>query len=164
MNKSCGRKSCAERYWLCPPFLTVPFLWVPYLFGAGRDAGTTFTVPDSFVVLRQTRRSRPDQGSGRCRPSGCRGRQLRLARPHGQAIGVGSTDQDGSRSSAIALNTSAPRLMPLSKRMVVRSPTASATAGNASRAARPPSSCRPPWFDTITPATPSSTARRASSA
>ena len=44
--------------------------------------------------------------------------------------------------------------MPPSNSTVVRSPTASTTVGRASRAAIAPSSCRPPWLETITPDAP----------
>ena len=46
----------------------------------------------------------------------------------------------------------------------MRPSTASTTSGSASIVAATPSSCRPPWFETTTPAAPCSHARRASSA
>src|SRR6266568_1587795 len=64
---------------------------------------------------------------------------------------------------ARALNTSAPVRTPESSSTGTRPPTASTTAGSASSVAIAPSTCRPPWFDTTSPSTPASSARRASS-
>ena len=65
---------------------------------------------------------------------------------------------------ATARTTSAPRRKPPSTRTSTWSPTASSTSTRAGKAAGTPSSCRPPWLETMIADTPPSTARRASSA
>ena len=63
-----------------------------------------------------------------------------------------------SAPRASATNTSAPERMPLSKSTGTSDPaprTASTTPGSASSAATERSTCRPPWFDTRMPSTPS---------
>ena len=60
--------------------------------------------------------------------------------------------------SASALTTSAPRRMPPSTSTSTLPSTASATSGSASIVASAPSSWRPPWFETTTPAAPWSAA------
>ena len=54
--------------------------------------------------------------------------------------------------------------MPLSSQTSVRSPTARTTDGSIRIELSAPSSCRPPWFDTITASAPASAAICASSA
>ena len=107
------------------------------------------------LLTSQTTHARSGPVSGRCRRSGWRAHRARPVRRrppgHRHTAGQASTAR---APSATALNTSAPRRMPLSNSTVVRSPTASATPGKASSAGKPPSSWRPPWLETITPATP----------
>src|ERR1043165_8134446 len=65
--------------------------------------------------------------------------------------------------SANALAMSLPRRKPLSIRIGIRPPTASAISGSTSMVALTPSSTRPPWFDTMIASMPASAARFASS-
>src|SRR5271166_4943451 len=64
---------------------------------------------------------------------------------------------------ASALTMSVPRRKPLSTSTGMRPATAPTISGNASIVARPLSSTRPPWFETMMPSTPLSTASVASS-
>src|SRR2546425_4695046 len=65
---------------------------------------------------------------------------------------------------ARALRTSLPRRTPPSISTSILPLTASTTSGRASSVPGAPSSCRPPWLETMMPSTPASTARPASSA
>ena len=65
---------------------------------------------------------------------------------------------------ARALSASVPRRMPPSRYTSQRPATASTISGSASILAMAESSCRPPWFETMTPYTPRSSASSASSA
>lgn len=64
---------------------------------------------------------------------------------------------------ASAMSTSDPLRNPPSTNTGTRPRTAATTSGSASMAAGTPSSCRPPWLLTMTPAAPAATARWASS-
>ena len=65
--------------------------------------------------------------------------------------------------SASALSTSVPRRTPPSMKTGSRPASALTTGCSASTVARQPSSCRPPWLETMTPLAPCSAASRASS-
>ena len=65
--------------------------------------------------------------------------------------------------NASALSTSVPRRIPPSTKTGTRPATLSATCGSASMVAGTVSRLRPPWLETMIPATPALTARSASS-
>ena len=78
---------------------------------------------------------------------------------------TGTGDQCKPRAPiARALTMSLPRRNPLSTSTGNRPATAWMISGSASIVEPPPSSVRPPWFDTMIASTPFSTANRASSA
>ena len=88
------------------------------------------------------------------------GRRPRRRRRAPRAAGGPASTAPAPSASAVA--TSVPRRMPPSSSTSSRSPTASTTAGSASIVGITPSSWRPPWFETTTPAAPCSAARTAS--
>lgn len=63
---------------------------------------------------------------------------------------------------ANAFKTSVPDRTPESKMTSISSPTASAISGSTSNEAMQPSTCLPPWLETMIPSMPISTALRAS--
>ena len=102
--------------------------------------------------------------SGRSRPSGSgsapRPRAARRRRARRRRAGRAARRRRRAPSPS---RTSAARRMPPSIRTTA-SGSASRTSTSASSAATAPSTWRPPWFETMTPSMPCSSARRASSA
>ncbi len=72
------------------------------------------------------------------------------ARPHI----YGRPNRTADAPNAIALITSEAQRIPLSNRIGALPCTTFAIPGSASSAAIAPSTCRPPWLETITPSTP----------
>src|SRR5439155_8062608 len=83
--------------------------------------------------------------------------------PTASAYAYGRPIRTASAPSATALTMSAAVRMPPSIRTTA-SGSASRTSTSASSAATAPSTCRPPWFETITPSTPCCRASSASAA
>ncbi len=84
----------------------------------------------------------------------CSSTAATLSAPHNaRPQSAGRPTPTASAPSANALNTSVPRLIPLSNRTLVRPATLATIGGRAAMAPSPVSSCLPPWLETMIPGT-----------